>query len=302
VKVSDSAILGDGTASSNNTVLVSGNSSLVIGGYLDVGDEGSFNALTISQGGSVEVTGDATLGYLSTSSNNTVLVNGANSSWTNRGLLAIGYQGGNNTLTVANNGTVSSFGGISIAFQAGSGGTLNIGTFGASGAGGMVPSPSAMAPARSISTKAMPWPSPPTSPAADQSTSSAPATPRSTAQTPTPATPPSPQARLPLAMPTPSPAAPLCTAMVPPCVWPSPARPPTTSAASRAPAPLRPGTTQVGHRHAHPLGEQQLLRRNVALWRHTGRRQQQRLRNRLGRGLLKHDPRPLEPQHYEPDH
>ena len=126
--------------SNNNTILVTSNASMLIINDLNVGEGGSFNSMTISGGGNVT----SAVGYIgnnATSTDNTVTVTGTNSTWTNSGLLTVGYGGSNNTLTVANNGTVSASG-ISIASQAGSGGTLNIGTFGGNSTGGTINAPS----------------------------------------------------------------------------------------------------------------------------------------------------------------
>jgi outer membrane autotransporter protein len=99
---------------------------MLINNDLIVGEAGSSNSMTISEGGRVT----SSVGYIgknATSANNTVTVTGTNSTWTNNGILHVGYGGSNNTLTVANNGTVSASS-ISIASQVGSTGTLNLGT------------------------------------------------------------------------------------------------------------------------------------------------------------------------------
>jgi outer membrane autotransporter protein len=132
--------VGREAGSNNNAILVTSNASMLINNDLIVGEEGSSNSMTISEGGRVT----SSVGYIgknATSANNTVTVTGTNSTWTNNGTLHVGYQGSNNTLTVANNGTVTASS-ISIASQAGSGGTLNIGTFGGNDTGGTINAPS----------------------------------------------------------------------------------------------------------------------------------------------------------------
>jgi T5SS/PEP-CTERM-associated repeat protein/autotransporter-associated beta strand protein len=132
--------VGREAGSNNNAILVTSNASMLINNDLIVGEAGSSNSMTISEGGRVT----SSVGYIgknATSANNTVTVTGTNSTWTNNGILHVGYGGSNNTLTMANNGTVSTSS-ISIASQAGSGGTLNIGTFGGNDTGGTINAPS----------------------------------------------------------------------------------------------------------------------------------------------------------------
>jgi outer membrane autotransporter protein len=132
--------VGREAGSNNNAILVTSNASMLINNDLIVGEAGSSNSMTISEGGRVT----SSVGYIgnnATSADNTVIVTGTNSTWTNNGILHVGYGGSNNTLTVANNGTVSTSS-ISIASQAGSGGTLNIGTVGGNDTGGTINAPS----------------------------------------------------------------------------------------------------------------------------------------------------------------
>jgi len=131
---------GRESGSNNNAILVTSDASMLINNDLFVGEAGSTNSMTVSERGRVT----SSVGYIgknATSANNTVTVTGTNSTWTNNGTLHVGYQGSNNTLTVANSGTVTASS-ISIASQAGSGGTLNIGTFGGSDTGGTINAPS----------------------------------------------------------------------------------------------------------------------------------------------------------------
>jgi T5SS/PEP-CTERM-associated repeat protein/autotransporter-associated beta strand protein len=76
---------------------------------------------------------------------NTALVTGAGSLWTNSGTLTIGgsLQSGaaSGTLTVASGGTVTAAGGITIAALAGDTGTLNLGRFGTNDTAGTIIAP-----------------------------------------------------------------------------------------------------------------------------------------------------------------
>jgi T5SS/PEP-CTERM-associated repeat protein len=93
-------------------------------GDLNVGGLGT-GALTIQNGGTVR----NTLGYIGVDSGSTgaVTVDGAGSTWTNSGDLNVGAFGtGTGTLTIRNGGGVAAST-MSIANQAGSTGTLNIG-------------------------------------------------------------------------------------------------------------------------------------------------------------------------------
>jgi T5SS/PEP-CTERM-associated repeat protein len=94
---------------SNNSVTVTGtNSTWSNSGNLYVGFEGSNNSMVISNGGKV-ADGNGYIGHTNTSSNNSVLVTGIGSLWSNRVTLTIAAS---NTLTVANGGTVVAGGGI----------------------------------------------------------------------------------------------------------------------------------------------------------------------------------------------
>ena len=128
-------VIGD--LSSNNSVLVTGtNSAWTNTGNLLVGNSGSSNSLVITTGGRL-VSSNGYIGSNAVSSNNSVLVTGTGSTWSNSANLYVGYSGSNNTLTVADGGAVSAAN-ITIAYDAGSIGTLNIGEFGTNGAGGTV--------------------------------------------------------------------------------------------------------------------------------------------------------------------
>ncbi|MFZ0435497.1 MAG: autotransporter-associated beta strand repeat-containing protein, partial [Chthoniobacterales bacterium] len=122
--------------SSNNSVQVTGNNSTwTNSNELNVGLSGSSNSLVISDGGMV-ANGGGIIGNASTSSNNSVLVTGSDSLWSNSGALTVGYAGAG-SLTVANGATVTASG-ITIASQSGSAGTLNIGSLGGADSAGTI--------------------------------------------------------------------------------------------------------------------------------------------------------------------
>ena len=105
---SESAYLGEGPASSNNTVVVSGNGSILsntFNTYLGVG--GSGNLLVISNNATVfdEV---GILGYTNASARNAAWVIGPGSVWSNGEFLSVGYNGTLNQLVVSNGGAVFS--------------------------------------------------------------------------------------------------------------------------------------------------------------------------------------------------
>jgi T5SS/PEP-CTERM-associated repeat protein/autotransporter-associated beta strand protein len=131
--------IGYGAGDSNNALVVSG--SGILSNYADlfVGYSNSTsNTMTVVGGGQVFVSGSnygSVIGYYS--SNNAVLVSDAGSLWSNAMGLIVGL-GGSGTLTVANSGSVIADGGIVLASDAGSIGTLNIGSYGGSDSAGTV--------------------------------------------------------------------------------------------------------------------------------------------------------------------
>jgi T5SS/PEP-CTERM-associated repeat protein/autotransporter-associated beta strand protein len=121
-------------------VLVTGTGSVWTNtGTMRVGSGGSGNTLVISNGGKVETAGNAFIGYSNTSGNNSVLVSGIGSLWTNSKDLVVGREGGG-SLTVAEGGTVVASN-IVIAAVDGSSGTLNIGRFGTNDTAGAIVAP-----------------------------------------------------------------------------------------------------------------------------------------------------------------
>ena len=107
VVTSGIGIIGASSASSNNSVLVTGQATW-ISDTLTVGEEGSGNSLVIFGAGTVTST-DASIGVGSYASNNSVLVTGSNSLWSNSGNLVIGAgEAMGNSLIVTNGGQVQS--------------------------------------------------------------------------------------------------------------------------------------------------------------------------------------------------
>ena len=127
-------------SSSNNSILVTGAGSLWSNSRaVYIGHDGSNNSMIISDGGTVvNLTG--VIGYNPNAQNSSVLVTGDNSLWRNGKTNYIGYQG-SGTLTVANGGTVQALGGIIIASDVGSAGTLNIGSLGGNDTAGTISTP-----------------------------------------------------------------------------------------------------------------------------------------------------------------
>ena len=127
--------------SSNNTVQVTGtNSIMTSGNAFYFGYYGSASSLLVSNGGTLAGT-EGYLGLTATASNNSALITGANSLWTNSGQLWVGYEGISNSLTVSAGGTVVATN-IVLGLQAGSSGTLNIGRFGTNDTAGTIAAPS----------------------------------------------------------------------------------------------------------------------------------------------------------------
>jgi T5SS/PEP-CTERM-associated repeat protein/autotransporter-associated beta strand protein len=131
--------IGNQSPSSNNIVVVSDAGTLwTNAGDVYVGNDGSGNSLTISNGAQV-ANSYGYIGHGAPSSNNSVLVIGANSLW-NSVIPIVGVHGSGSTLTVADGGAVAASG-LRIAEVAGSSGTLNIGRFGTNDAAGTIIAP-----------------------------------------------------------------------------------------------------------------------------------------------------------------
>jgi len=96
--------IGYEATASNNSVLVSGTGSVWSNtSYLYIGNDGSGNSLTITNGGTV-YNGYGFIGVLS--DDNTALVSGSGSVWSNRNDLFVSDDGSSNVLTIASSGTV----------------------------------------------------------------------------------------------------------------------------------------------------------------------------------------------------
>jgi T5SS/PEP-CTERM-associated repeat protein len=104
---SGSGIIGNSAISSNNTALVTGSGSIWSNSLtLTVGNTGSFNSLTIANGGHV-FDHAGYIGYDPTASNNWVQVSGTGSVWSNvSSALYVGYYGSDNGLVISNRGRV----------------------------------------------------------------------------------------------------------------------------------------------------------------------------------------------------
>jgi T5SS/PEP-CTERM-associated repeat protein len=109
-------LIGSQSGANNNTVLVAGSGSVWNNGKeMDVGSYGSGNSLIIADGGAV-VSGpapalgpeDSSIGNSSGANNNTALVAGSGSVWSNAHVLFVGLSGSGNSLTVTNGGAVYS--------------------------------------------------------------------------------------------------------------------------------------------------------------------------------------------------
>jgi len=106
-------ILGYTYTARFNSALITGSGSIWSNSaWLIVGWEGGGNKLTISNGASVRNTTFGIIGNATNSSNNAVLVTGANSIWNNNnGTLCVGNEGMGNRLTITNGALVlSAFG------------------------------------------------------------------------------------------------------------------------------------------------------------------------------------------------
>src|ERR1017187_3576771 len=123
------SFVGVSSGSSSNRVLVSGtgsvwgNSEGTFGGPLYIGYGGPANQLIVTNGGEVTLYGY--IGYASGSSNNTVLVSGVGSMWSNSvasfgSTIVVGYGGAANQLIITNGGSVYNAGESDVGLQASS--------------------------------------------------------------------------------------------------------------------------------------------------------------------------------------
>jgi len=99
----NSFVIGNGSSSSNNVLLVDGGNLVSVSGSILVGSSGSANQLIVTNGGHANSVGTQ-IG--ANGNNNSALVTGNGSIWTNTTGLYIGNFGSGNNLTVANGGFV----------------------------------------------------------------------------------------------------------------------------------------------------------------------------------------------------
>jgi len=117
-------VIGQSNGSSNNSMVVTGSSTLTGSLDLYVGLGGSGNNLTISEGGQV-ANSNGWIGYDNTASNNSVLVTDAGTLWTNSANIVVGVDSTGNSLIISNGATVGVHGnqgsgdGIAIGLYAG---------------------------------------------------------------------------------------------------------------------------------------------------------------------------------------
>lgn len=97
----------------NQTNVISGVTSNWVGGAYFVGSDTFLDSLQILSGG-VLSNGDGYVGYTSGGSNNSVLVSGTGSIWSNMSSLTVGNAGSGNGVTITNGGAVYSSGGCTL--------------------------------------------------------------------------------------------------------------------------------------------------------------------------------------------
>ncbi|MBI5395352.1 MAG: PEP-CTERM sorting domain-containing protein [Verrucomicrobia bacterium] len=111
LKVTANSTVGNSSVSSNNNAWIVGSGSLWSNrANFYVGATGSFNQLTIANGGQV-LSSNSIIGCTSDSSGNIVVVTGAGSVWSNSASLDVGSTGSFNSLTIADGAKVFSMGG-----------------------------------------------------------------------------------------------------------------------------------------------------------------------------------------------
>jgi T5SS/PEP-CTERM-associated repeat protein len=95
--------LGQFANSERNRLLINSSGTLA-GIILVIGNYGKFNELAINSGGTVSLISELDIGYQTTSSNNTIVVEGPNSRLSTILELNVGLRGNDHSLTVSNNG------------------------------------------------------------------------------------------------------------------------------------------------------------------------------------------------------
>ena len=109
-------VVGDQASASNNSVLVTGSGSDLQGGFgngiqpLSIGNEGSFNSLTVSNGGRVHA--DMAVGVGSNAFGNSVLLTGAGTTLVPINNWKVGVRGSGNSMTVSDGAVITNGGGI----------------------------------------------------------------------------------------------------------------------------------------------------------------------------------------------
>ena len=99
------SIGGNATAKTNEVRLLAPTARWRMGGNLFAGSNGAFSRLVVSNGALVEDF-DGVLANGAASSNNSALVTGSGSVWSNRGDLTVGFSGKENQLLITNGGRV----------------------------------------------------------------------------------------------------------------------------------------------------------------------------------------------------
>jgi T5SS/PEP-CTERM-associated repeat protein len=109
-----------------NSVLVSGTGSLLnangaafANGYFELGIYGHDNTMILTNGGRLNVNAYGYIGVVASASNNSVLVTGSGSQWTNTGFLYVGYGGPYSQLRIENGGRVDNTHGFVGQYTAG---------------------------------------------------------------------------------------------------------------------------------------------------------------------------------------
>ncbi|MFZ2644495.1 MAG: M36 family metallopeptidase, partial [Verrucomicrobiia bacterium] len=109
--LSSDSYIGYGSASTNNSVVVTGTGSGWSNNTVLVGVHGSSNSMTIADGGHV-VGWRGYIGYYAESSNNAAIVTAEGSLWSNSGSFYVGLNGSAGSMTIANGGQVINGGGF----------------------------------------------------------------------------------------------------------------------------------------------------------------------------------------------
>jgi T5SS/PEP-CTERM-associated repeat protein len=112
------ASLGFGAESTGNVALLTGTNSLLhTASGLFVGWFGAGNRLVVSDGAMVR-SGDGTIGEESSGNNNTAVITGSGSAWSNTGSLYAGKNGAGSQLLVSNAATVFTSASLHVGFNA----------------------------------------------------------------------------------------------------------------------------------------------------------------------------------------